>query len=185
MKNIALFLACFVSALLASPAHAGQATAVSADDAHTALVQGAYVVDVRGIEAFAQGHLAQAASLPADAAQLPLQQLAALLSQAGIDTSRTMLVMGDAGQPQAQALWQRLASVTSGRVLWLVGGVQEWQMRGHALTAAVAARQRVPQFLVAFDAASDAPAHASRMAGSRVRTSALLERDLPVQLALN
>ncbi|MBS7809067.1 rhodanese-like domain-containing protein [Variovorax sp. PCZ-1] len=178
MKRIATVLAALI---LSATAYAGQAHPVSADDAHTALAQGAFVVDVRSAQAFAQGHLPQAASLPTNTAQLPLSELARLLSQAGVDSSRSIIVVGDAGQPQAQALWQRLAQVASGRVLWLVGGVQEWQMRGHALTTDASSRPPVPQFLTHFDA----PSHASRMAGSKVRTSALLERDLPVQLASN
>ncbi len=185
MKKIAaLFLACS-TALWMAHSHAGQAQAVSADDAQNAVAQGAYVLDVRSAEACLQAHLPQAACLPSHAAQWPLQQLAQLLSQAGIDSSRTMLVVGDAGDANAQALWERLTQVTAGRVLWLVGGVQEWQMRGHALTAAASARPRVPQFLAPFAPSADAPAHTSRMAGSRVRTSALLERDVPFRVALN
>ncbi len=181
MKTTALLLAASLSLLLCAPAHAGNASAVSADDAHTALVQGAFVVDVRAAQDFAQGRLAQAVSLPQDAAQLPLQDLAALLSQAGVDSSRTVLIVGDAGGANAQALWARLAQVSSGRVLWLVGGVQEWQMRGHVLTTQVASRLPVPQFLAPFDV----PATASRMAGSKVRSSAMLEQNLPVKVALN
>jgi rhodanese-related sulfurtransferase len=181
MQKIILLFAASLSCLLGVSAHAGSAGVVSADDAHTALVQGAFVVDVRSQQAFAQGHLLQAASLPHDAAQLSLPGLAALLSQAGIDSSRTVLVVGEAGDANAQALWQRLAQVSSGRVLWLVGGVQEWQMRGHVLTTQLASRLPVPQFLAPFDA----PANASRMAGSKVRTSALLERDLTIKVALN
>ncbi len=172
-------------ALMAQSVQAGQASAVSADDAHSAVSQGAYVVDVRDAAAFAQGHLPQASILPADAAQLPLQQLAALLAQAGVDSSRTILVMGDAGDANALALWQRLAGVASGRVLWLVGGVPEWQMRGHALTSAASSRPPVPQFLAPFYPADASPASALRMAGSRVRTSAQLEMNLPIKLALN
>lgn len=181
MKKLALLLVASFALLSAAHSQAGQASAVSADDAQSAVAQGAYVVDVRHAAAFAQGHLPLAASLPSDAAQLPLGNLAALLSKAGIDSSRTVLVVGDAGDANAQALWERLAQVTSGRVLWLVGGVQEWQMRGHMLTTSVSTRLPVPQFLAPFDAAPNA----SRMAGSRVRTSALLERDLAVQMALN
>jgi rhodanese-related sulfurtransferase len=178
MKRIALLISALV---LSAAAHAGAASVVSADDARIAVAQGAFVVDVRDASAFAQGHLPQAAHLPTNAAQLPLSELANVLSQAGVDSSRTILIVGDAGQPQAQALWQRLAGVTSGRVLWLVGGVQEWQMRGHALTKEASTRLPVPQFLAPFDASS----HSVRMAGSKIRTSALLERDLPIQLALN
>ncbi len=181
MKKIALHLATSLALLLVTHAQAGQASAVSADDAQSAVAQGAYVVDVRSAAAFAQGHVPLATSLQSDAAQLPLHHLATVLSQAGIDSSRTVLVMGDAGDANAQALWQRLAGVTSGRVLWLVGGVQEWQMRGLVLTSAVSSRLPVPQYLAPFDA----PADALRMAGSRVRTSALLERNLAVRVALN
>ncbi len=185
MKKFPCVAAAIFALLLTSYAQAGQVGAVSADDAQAAIAQGAFVVDVRSSAAFAQGHLSQAASLPADAAQLPLQNLAALLSKAGIDSSRIVLVVGEPGDANAQALWQRLAAVTSGRVLWLVGGVQEWQMRGHVLTTAVASRFQVPQFLAPYDQAGVPAANASRMAGSRVRTSALLERDVPVQVALN
>ena len=181
MKLNALLFSAALSISLVLPAQAGPSGAVSADDAHVALVQGAFVIDVRSASAFAHSHLPQAISLAADSAQLPLADLAKLLSAAGIDSSRTMLIVGDAGDAHAQALWQRLAAVTSGRVLWLVGGVQEWQLRGHALTTQVATRHPVPQFLVSFNA----PAHSSRMAGGRVRTSALLERDSTVKLDLN
>jgi 3-mercaptopyruvate sulfurtransferase SseA len=170
-----------ISFFLSAQAHAGSASAVSADDAQLAIAKGAYVMDVRSAERFAAGHLPQASSLPVNAAALPLQEIAGLLSQAGVDSSRVMLVMGDAGDANAQALWQRLAQVTSGRVLWLVGGVQEWQMRGHALSMQHEQRLPVPQFLVSFDA----PTSSLRMAGSKVRTSALLERNLPVSVALN
>jgi 3-mercaptopyruvate sulfurtransferase SseA len=175
------FAALLLSLFFAAHVHAGQASAVSADHAQAAIAQGAYVMDVRSAQAFAAGHVPHAAALPANAAALPLAELAALLAQAGVDSSRTMLVVGDAGDANAQALWQRLAQVTSGRVLWLVGGVQEWQMRGHALTQQVTTRAPVPQFLTPFDA----PVNASRMAGGRVRSSALLERNAPIQLALN
>jgi rhodanese-related sulfurtransferase len=181
MKFAATLIASLFSCFFALHASAGQAVAVSADDAQAAVSQGAHVLDVRTAAQFAAGHLPQASAVPAQAAQLALTDLAALLSQAGVDSSRTMLVVGDAGDANAQALWQRLAQVTSGRVLWLVGGVQEWQMRGHALSLDASSRPTVPQYLAPFDA----PAQNTRMAGSKVRTSALLERNLPVQLALN
>jgi rhodanese-related sulfurtransferase len=177
MKHLAVLLSC----LFALHANAGSIHAVSADDAQAAIAQGAYVLDVRSAQQFAAGHLPQATAMPLDAARMALPDLAALLTQAGVDSSRTMLIVGDAGDAQAQALWQRLAQVTSGRVLWLVGGVQEWQMRGYALGLHNTPRPPVPQFLTPFEAGSPA----TRMAGSRVRTSALLERDLPAQIALN
>ena len=181
MKKFTCVLAATLGLLLTTSTQAGQVGAVSADDAQTAVAHGAIVVDLRPASDFSLGHLPQAVSLPPDAAHLPLPRLAALLSQAGVDTSRSVLVVGEAGDANAQALWQRLTQVASGHVLWLVGGVPEWQMRGYALTSAVATRPAVPQFLTPFDA----PASASRMAGGRVRTSALLERSLATALALN
>jgi rhodanese-related sulfurtransferase len=163
-----------LSLLFAAQAHAGPASAVSADDAQLAIAQGAYVMDVRSAQAFAAGHVPHAAALPANAAALPLPELAALLAQAGVDSSRVMLVVGDAGDANAQALWLRLAGVTSGRVLWLVGGVQEWQLTGRSLTIDISQRSPVPQFLTPFDAVHSG----GRMAGSKVRSSALLEQDL-------
>ena len=167
------------AALTSFSALAGQALAVSADDAHVAVSQGAFVLDVRSVSQFSAGRLHGAAHLPSDAAQRPLNELAALLSQAGVDSSRTVLIVGEAGDANAQALWQRLAQVASGRVLWLVGGVAEWQMTGRPLSQDVVAHKAVPQFLTPFEAQ---PNKAS-MAGGRVRSSQLLERDLPIKVA--
>jgi rhodanese-related sulfurtransferase len=165
--------------LLASSAHAGQALAVSADDAHAALSKGAFVLDVRSEAQFTAGHLRSASRLPADTATRSLNELAALISQAGADSSRTILIVGEPGDANAQALWQRLASVVSGRVLWLVGGVAEWQMTGRPLSEEAVTHKAVPQFLTPFDA----QAASSRMAGSRVRSSELLERNLRINVA--
>jgi rhodanese-related sulfurtransferase len=166
-------------ALFVSSAQAGQASVVSADDAQAALSNGAFVLDVRSEAQFAAGHLRSAARLPTDSATRPLNELAALLSQAGADTSRTVLIVGEAGDANAQALWQRLAGVASGRVLWLVGGVTEWQMTGRPLSQEAVTHKAVPQFLAPFHAVPSS----SRMAGSRVRSSELLERNLRINVA--
>lgn len=167
------------AALTSFSALAGQALAVSADDAHVAVSQGAFVLDVRSVSQFSVGRLPGAAHLPSDAAQRPLNELAALLSQAGADSSRTLLIVGEAGDANAQALWQRLSQVASGRVLWLVGGVTEWQMTGKPLTQDSLAHKAVPQFLTPFETQSSN----SQMAGGRVRSSQLLERDLQIKVA--
>jgi rhodanese-related sulfurtransferase len=179
LKFLSSLLALASVVLTSVAAHAGQAQAVSADDAQLALSQGAYVLDVRSASQFAAGHLAAAALLPSDAAHRPLAELAALLSQAGADSSRTLLIVGEAGDANAQALWHRLAQVASGRVLWLVGGIAEWQMTGRPLSKDVVAHKAVPQFLAPFEAD---PNKAS-MAGGRVRSSQLLERDLQIKVA--
>jgi rhodanese-related sulfurtransferase len=176
MKLFKTLFSCALS--LSIPAFAGPAIAVSADDAQVAVAQGAFVLDVRPAQQQAAGHLPQAVALPAQAADWALPALAALLSQAGVDSSRTLLIVGQAGDAQAQALWRRLAQVSSGRVLWLVGGVQEWQMRGYALHSSRTPRPPVPQFLAPFQA--DLPV--ARMAGSRIRSTALLERDEAVRV---
>jgi rhodanese-related sulfurtransferase len=170
MKFASLLLSLFFVAQV----QAGSASAVSADDAQLAIAQGAYVIDVRSAQAFAAGHVLHATALPTNAAALPLPELAALLTKAGVDSSRVMLVVGDAGDANAQALWLQLAGVTSGRVLWLVGGVQEWQLTGRTLTTVISQRLPVPQFLTPFNAAHSGV----RMAGSKMRSSALLEQDL-------
>jgi 3-mercaptopyruvate sulfurtransferase SseA len=180
LKFLSRFLLTLAAALLAtSGAMAGPAIAVSADDALAAVSQGAYVLDVRSSAQFASGHLPSAVQLPADSAQRPLNELATLLSQAGADSSRTLLIVGEAGDANAQALWQRLSQVASGRVLWLVGGVQEWQMTGKPLSQDTVAHKAVPQFLTPFEAQ---PSKAN-MAGGRVRSSQLLERDLQIKVA--
>jgi 3-mercaptopyruvate sulfurtransferase SseA len=183
IKFMVLLFALFMTAQ--AQVQAGQAVAVSADDAHKALSQGAFVMDVRSADRFATGHLPRAAAVPEQAAGLPLQELAALLGKAGVDSSRTMLIVGEAGDAHAHALWKRLALVTSGRVLWLVGGVQEWQMRGYALSLQSAERANVPQFLASFEASPALVSQSSTMAGSRVRTSPLLERDLSFEWAVS
>jgi rhodanese-related sulfurtransferase len=180
MKHIRTLLISGFFTLFALSVQARTAQAVSADDAHDALARGAFVVDLRSASEFEKGHLPLAVPLASDAARLPLTQLAEVLSQAGVDTSRTVLVVGEAGDANAAALWQRLAQVSSGRVLWLVGGVTEWQMRGFALSTERVAHAPVPQFLTPFQL----PRDAVRMAGSKVRSSPLLERDLSIKVAL-
>ena len=177
MKQI--FLSFLV--LLAAAAQAAPVQAVSADDAQRALSQGAFVVDVREPSQIAIGHLIGAAALPRDIAKRPLAEIAERLSSAGVDSSRTILVVGEAGDESAQALAQLLSKVIAGRVLWLVGGVSEWQMRGYTLVTESAPRAAVPQVLAYYAKEPATP----RMAGSRFRSSALLERDLTFKLALH
>lgn len=156
-------------ALLCPLTQAAGHEAVSADVAALAVAQGARVVDVRSPSAYAAGHLPGAAGLPQAAAALPIAQLERLVSDAGIDLSRTVLVMGEPGDANAQALWHTLSQYASGRVLWLVGGALEWQLRGHALSTHTTATHAVPQRLVPHQAQ---PAQA-RMAGEAWRLGAL------------
>lgn len=143
--------------------------AVSADAAAQAMARGASVVDVRSASAYAQGHLPQAVHLPSDAATHSVEVLQRWVSNAGADLSRTVLVVGEPGDANAQALWQTLSSYATGRVLWLVGGTTEWQMTGRALSVNTVHVKAVPQHLVRLHSA---PA-AVRMAGHSVRATAL------------
>jgi 3-mercaptopyruvate sulfurtransferase SseA len=162
------------SALWCLHASANGHEAVSADAAALALAQGATVVDVRSAQAYAQGHLPTAALLPQNAARLTVSSLERLLSDAGIDLSRTVLVVGEPGDANAQALWQTLSAYATGRVLWLVGGATEWQMTGRALSQQVLAAKAVPQYLVRLQAE---PVQ-TRMAGHRLRADASLARSV-------
>lgn len=170
LSSILLFIA-------AVQAWAGPVQVVSADDAQRVVSSGAFVLDVRAPRA--EGWLPGSVALPQDMAQRPLSELAERLSKAGVDSSRTIVVVGEAGDANAQALSQLLAQVSAGRVLWLVGGVTEWQMRGHGLVKELAQRDAVPQVLTSFAAQPREP----RMAGSRVRSGAVLERDWAFSVA--
>ena len=161
------------------PATSTQHLPVSADVAAQALAGGASVIDVRSPGEFARGHLAGAVNLPDFMADVSITsvtlatpewaaaQWGSALSAAGVDTSRTMVVVGQTGDPLAQALWLSLQNYATGRVLWLVGGTAEWQMRGYALGTDIAAVRPVPQVLVHLQPSVAAP----RMAGASLRAS--------------
>lgn len=174
IRTLAVICLSAASALWCLRASANGHEAVSADAAAQALAHGATVVDVRSAQAYAQGHLPSAALLPQDAARQSVAKLERLLSDAGIDLSRTVLVVGEPGDANAQALWQTLSAYATGRVLWLVGGTTEWQMTGRPLSTQVAAVKAVPQHLVPLQAE---PAH-TRMAGHGLRSSATLQSKL-------
>jgi rhodanese-related sulfurtransferase len=176
LKHLLSFCAFFCAA----QAWAASVHAVSADEAQRAVSSGAFVLDVRNPQRGADV-LPGSVALPQDIAQRPLSELAQLLSKAGVDSSRTVIVVGESGDTNAQALAQVLAQASAGRVLWLVGGVTEWQMRGHGLVKELAQRDAVPQVLTNFASQPRDP----RMAGSRVRSGSLLERDWAFSVASN
>lgn len=155
------------SALLGGTARAGGHEAVSADAAAQAISQGAVVVDVRSDSRFAQGHLPQATRLVAAAGRYSSAALARAVSDAGVDLSRTVVLVGEPGDLEAQALWRTLSVYARGRVLWLVGGIPEWQMTGRSLSTQSFVAKAVPQHLVAL---RSEPAQ-SRMAGFSLRES--------------
>jgi 3-mercaptopyruvate sulfurtransferase SseA len=165
VRTFAIVCLSATSALWCTLASAAGHEAVSADAAAQALAQGAMVVDVRNAAAFAQGHVPSAVRLPSDAAAQPVKALEHLLSNAGVDLSRTVLVVGEPGDANAQALWHTLSAYATGRVLWLVGGTTEWQLSGHALSTQATTAQAVPQNLVRLQ---PAPVQV-RMAGQALR----------------
>ncbi len=171
----------FVVVSACSIANAAVHEPVSADAAAQALAQGASVVDVRSADQFAAGHMAGAMNLPDLVAPMPAAELACSLSGAGIDASRTVLVVGEAGDPRAHALWHTLQTYATGRVLWLVGGTTEWQMRGYALGTQAHTLKPVPQYFVSLQPVVTTP----RMAGAALRSNTLVERGLPVKVSVN
>jgi 3-mercaptopyruvate sulfurtransferase SseA len=166
------------SGLLA--ASAAQADVLSAVHARERLAAGAVAWDVQ-----ASPTVVVASALRADAQALRQwqqhQDLAALsraVSASGIDLSREVVIYGHAGDAQAQALYAALQSVATGRVHWLVGGIEEWQAAGGPVAARASTRAPVPQHLVARDTARhDQPAVASlrrtSTEGLALRTAAL------------
>jgi rhodanese-related sulfurtransferase len=130
---------------------------ISAHAAQDAVSRGATVLDVRAEAAFASGSLPGAVSLPS-LANAPAHELAGKLSAAGVDLSREVLLLGDAGSDAVQSLHQALARVSSGQVLWLVGGLTEWQAAGGTVIANATPRSRhaVPQRLVNLPASGSA-----------------------------
>jgi 3-mercaptopyruvate sulfurtransferase SseA len=152
------------------------ADAISAAQARLALADGAVAWDVREAAA---AHLpgSARADLAAWRAGGGVAALAAAVSAAGIDLSRDVVVYGLAGDERARALVAALQAVASGRVVWLVGGIDEWQAAGLPTVAQADKRLPVPQRLVRF---GDAPS-GDRPAAPTLRRS--LEASAPATLA--
>lgn len=168
VRTFAIVCLSATSSLWCLLASANAHEAVSADAAALALARGATVVDVRSPQAYARGHLPSAVLLHQNAARLSVAKLERLLSDAGIDLSRTVLVVGEPGDANAQALWHTLSTYATGRVLWLVGGASEWQMTGRALSTQPIAAKAVPQrFVALYPLSTDV-----RMAGQSTRGAA-------------
>ncbi len=141
------------------------AQAVSADAAARALLRGAAVLDIRPDHDYLAGHLPGAVSAPAAAQARTREELQGLVSGHGIDLSREVIVVGQPGDAQAQALQSRLAAYATGRVSWLVGGVHEWALAGRPVATEASRLAPVPQFLTPLQPSAASP----RMAGASVR----------------
>jgi 3-mercaptopyruvate sulfurtransferase SseA len=151
---------------LAAATGAARADAISAAQARERVAHGALLWDVRAdTPAFIPNALR--ADLRTWQRTRDLAALARAVSDSGIDLSREVVIYGQAGDPAAQALVQTLQTVATGRVHWLVGGVEEWQAAGGELVSQPAVRAPVPQRLVALQSA----AHGEPAVPSRRRTS--------------
>ncbi|MES2958559.1 MAG: rhodanese-like domain-containing protein [Pseudomonadota bacterium] len=157
---------------LGASALGAQAESLSAAATHAALARGALAWDVRSAPAAVIPGAVQAA--PGDVQRWlegqGAQWLEQAVSAAGIDLSRDVVLYGAAGDPQAQALHQRLTRLASGRVHWLVGGIDEWQAAGLPTAAQTTRRLPVPQRLVPH-AQVEGGQSASEMAAPGLRRS--------------
>jgi 3-mercaptopyruvate sulfurtransferase SseA len=152
--------------------NAAQADDLSAAAAEAALADGALAWDVRVQPAettLPNALRIDAASLDAWLRRGELAPLQAAVSAAGLDLSRDIVVYAEAGDLRARALVQSLQALARGRLHWLVGGIDEWQMSGRPLQHSGlggSSRLPVPQQLLV----PDAPAVLT-MAGASLRAS--------------
>ncbi|MCJ0764741.1 rhodanese-like domain-containing protein [Variovorax terrae] len=155
------------SALCLAQAGTPLSSVVSAEAAAQALARGAVMVDVRPQADYQAGHVPGAISVPAEAAQAGERaQLQQLVSSQGIDLSREVVIVGHAGDAQAQRLQALLAGYATGRVAWLVGGLHEWTLTGRPVSTVAARLPPLPQYLVPLQPGAQG---ALRMAGASVR----------------
>lgn len=141
------------------------ALALSADSAAHVALSGAVVVDVRDPGEYLAGHIPGAVQLTAPLAGDDRSSLQELVSRKGIDLSRDVVLVGRAGDDRAQRLQARLTEYATGRVFWLVGGVDEWRLSGRGLVTQAVSLPPVPQYLVPLQPQTGA----ARMAAASLR----------------
>lgn len=139
--------------------------ALSAESAASAVLRGAVVVDVRDPGEYLAGHIPGAVRVAMPSVSVDRSYLQDLVSRNGIDLSRDVVLVGRAGDARAQHLQSRLTEYATGRVFWLVGGVDEWRMSGRGLVTQAASLLPVPQYLVSLQPQTGA----TRMAGASLR----------------
>ena len=139
--SISVLLALLTVLMTGSAAMADEI--VDATEVGAAMERGAILWDVRGAEAYAQGHIAGAVNIGSVVKVLrnyntedflPIAQVQELLSTAGIDLSKEVVVYGRRGDPSA---YFALTAVKhfggkQGRVFH--GGVDAWQAAGRPLS---------------------------------------------------
>jgi 3-mercaptopyruvate sulfurtransferase SseA len=147
------FAPTLISLALAAPVAPVLASPLSAADARRELAAGAQAWDFRE-RAGAVIPGAVGIARPALERWLVQRDHAALsraVSAAGIDLSRDVVLYGAAGDALGLALHDALAHVATGRVHWLVGGIDEWSAAGLPTASTLASPAPVPQHLVARD----------------------------------
>lgn len=162
-----LAIAAAVTALAAGhAAQAAEVPALSATAAATALARGALAWDLRAAaaEGLPGALRADGAGIRAWLERGDLAALETALSTAGLDLSRDIVVYGEPGDLQAQALVESLQPFARGRVQWLVGGAAEWVMTERPLRPLTSRHAPVPQKLVT---AEPPPGGAMAAAGLR------------------
>jgi thiosulfate/3-mercaptopyruvate sulfurtransferase len=98
------------------------------------------VVDVRAADKYALGHVAFALNLPADTFRSHLgrpQELASLLGAAGVNPAHEVVLMAESGlTPGAALAFLAFEQLGQKKVSVLMDSVDEWGLRGYALTKA-------------------------------------------------
>jgi thiosulfate/3-mercaptopyruvate sulfurtransferase len=98
------------------------------------------IVDVRPAAQYAQGHVPFALNLPADTLRQHLgrpQALAALLGPAGVDAAHEVVLVSDGAlTPGAALAFLAFEQLGQNKLSVLMDSVDEWGLRGHALTKA-------------------------------------------------
>ena len=95
------------------------------------------IVDVRGAEQYALGHVPYALNLPADTFRDHLgrpESLAPLLGAAGVNPAHEVVVMAESGLTPGAALAFLAFEQLGHKVSVLMDSVDEWGLRGFALT---------------------------------------------------
>ena len=139
--SMSVLLALLTVLMTGSAAMAGEI--VDATEVGAAMKRGAILWDVRSAEAYAQGHIAGAVNIGSVAKVLrnyntedflPIAQVQELLSTAGIDLSREVVVYGRRGDPSAYFALTAVKQFggKQGRVFH--GGVDAWQAAGRPLS---------------------------------------------------
>jgi 3-mercaptopyruvate sulfurtransferase SseA len=109
------------------------------------------IVDVRTAEKYAQGHVPFAVNVSADTFRSHLgrpEALAALLGPAGVNPAHEVVIMAESGlTPGAALAYLALDQLGQGKISVLMDSVDEWGLRGYALTkqATVVGAPRTPQ----------------------------------------